>query len=127
MRNLLRSASAFCNSSSVNDAVLIFAVAVLFFASYPTPLYSQAVSTGTISGQVTDPTGSAVSDATVTLTDNATSLSRTTTTNGEGQYVFVNVPPGVYTLTVNKTGFRVSKIATQEVKVGLTSTVNTNT
>jgi Carboxypeptidase regulatory-like domain len=109
--------------ASVSHIVLFVSVALLLAIS-PGLLYSQAVSTGTVAGQVTDPTGAAVTDATVTLTDNATTVSRSTTTNTDGQYVFVNVVPGNYTLTVNKTGFRLAKVASQDVKVGLTSTIN---
>jgi hypothetical protein len=90
----------------------------------PSALYSQAVSTGTISGTVTDPSGAAVVDATATVTDAATNTPRTTATNETGRYVFANVQPGTYTVTINKTGFRVAKFTNQTVNVGTSLTLN---
>src|ERR1700704_966874 len=77
--------------------------------SLPASIRGQAVATGTISGQVTDASGAAVVGATITLTDSSQGVVRTTTANDEGRYVLVNVPPGTYTLAVNKTGFRATK------------------
>ena len=81
----------------------------------PSALYAQNISSGTIAGTVTDPSNAAVADGTVTLTDTATNIPRTTTTNEVGRYVFANVPPGTYTLTINKAGFRAAKITGQVV------------
>src|SRR5579872_5453878 len=86
--------------------------------------FGQSSSTGTVNGVVTDPSGAAVSGATVTLVDASTSVSRSTTANDEGQYIFGNVPPGSYTLSATRTGFRATKIMSQDVKVNVTSTVN---
>jgi hypothetical protein len=60
----------------------------------------------------------------VTLTDKATGSPRTTTTNEAGRYVFVEVLPGVYDLSINKTGFRVTRLADQKVTVGTELTLN---
>jgi hypothetical protein len=83
-------------------------------------LYGQAISTGTVQGVVTDPTGASVAGATVTLTETATSTSRSTVTNESGRYIFADVPPGIYDVSVSKTGFRVMKFIKQEVTVGET-------
>jgi Carboxypeptidase regulatory-like domain len=88
-------------------------------------LYGQAISTGTVQGAVTDPTGASVAGATVTLTENATSTSRTTVTNDSGRYIFADVPPGIYDVSVSKTGFRVMKFIKQEVTVGETFALDT--
>jgi len=84
----------------------------------------QSVSTGTITGTVTDPSGAAVAGAAVTLTNLATSTSRTATTNETGRYVLANVEPGTYTLTINKAGFRVAKFTNQIVNVGSSLTLS---
>jgi hypothetical protein len=81
--------------------------------------------TGQIEGTVTDRSGGAVAGATVTLTDTQTNVSRTATTNDSGRYVFSSVAPGVYAITINKTGFRATKFSDQEVLVGSTKTLNT--
>jgi Carboxypeptidase regulatory-like domain len=84
----------------------------------------QSVSSGTITGTVTDPSGGAVVGATVTLTDVSTSTTRTATTNEAGRYVFANVVPGTYTVTINMTGFRLAKFSNQVVNIGTTLTLN---
>src|SRR6266704_884541 len=109
----------------LSKRVVLVAVALCcVFTLVPAALYSQNVSSGTITGTVTDPSKAAVADATVTLTDTATNLPRTTTTNEVGRYVFANVPPGTYTLTINKAGFRAAKFTNQVVNVGTSLTLN---
>jgi len=59
-----------------------------------------------IQGVVTDPDGSVVSGATVTLQNNETSQSITATTNDDGVFNFNSLPPSHFTVTVEKTGFK---------------------
>jgi hypothetical protein len=61
---------------------------------------------GSISGTVTDASGSAVTGAQVTLSNDATSAKQTFTTGADGLYSFVNLNPGQYTLEVEKSGFK---------------------
>ncbi len=88
------------------------------------PALSQSTSTGTISGQVSDPQGGSIAGAQVKLIDVTTNVLRTTTTNDTGRYSFINVDPGKYNLEVNKTGFAVSKVPNQQVDVGLVLTLD---
>jgi hypothetical protein len=88
------------------------------------PAWAQSSSTGSIVGQVTDQTGAVVDDATVTLTDVSTNTVRSSTSNASGRYLYVNVNPGIYTISATKAGFATSKTERQEVKVGLTLTLN---
>src|SRR5687768_3077985 len=60
---------------------------------------SQAT-TGDIEGRVLDPAGAVVPNASVTARNQATSLERTATTDGDGNYRIVQLPPGAYTVTV---------------------------
>ncbi|HXN22199.1 MAG TPA: carboxypeptidase-like regulatory domain-containing protein [Candidatus Dormibacteraeota bacterium] len=90
----------------------------------PAPIYAQASSSGTVVGQVTDPTGAVVGGATVSLIDNTTGTTKATTTNDAGRYIFVNVNPGTYDITVEKAGFAQAKFAQQEVSLGQQLTVN---
>jgi hypothetical protein len=87
-------------------------------------MFAQSASTGSVAGTVADPQGAAVAAAAVTLTDKATGTVRSATTNDNGHYVFVDVNPGTYNMSVNKTGFRVSKVVDQVVQVGLSLTLN---
>jgi hypothetical protein len=61
---------------------------------------------GSISGTVTDSSGSAIPDAQVTLTSLATATTQTVTTSGDGLYSFVNLNPGDYRMDVQKDGFK---------------------
>jgi hypothetical protein len=60
---------------------------------------------GSISGFVKDPSSATVPNARVTA-KNETGLERPTNTNESGYYTITNVPPGLYTLTVEATGFK---------------------
>jgi len=64
-----------------------------------------AQSASQMNGSVTDPSGASVAGAQITLTDPATALRRTTTSNGAGLYQFLDVPPGDYQLEATATGF----------------------
>src|SRR5260370_19733792 len=90
----------------------------------PVPIYAQTSSSGTVVGQITDPTGAVVADATVSLIDNTTGTTKATTTNDAGRYIFVNVNPGTYDITVEKAGFSQAIFAPQEPSLGQQLTVN---
>jgi len=64
--------------------------------------------TASITGTVTDPSGAAVSGATVTATSTERGLSYTATTNDSGLYRIAQLPVGTYTLRVEKAGFAVA-------------------
>ena len=95
----------------------------LLLAFRPASLMAQSSATGTVVGQVSDPSGAIVPDAAVTLTDITTNTVRSTSSNDAGRYVFVNVAPGTYDISVSKQGFAVSKTRLS-VSVGLSATVN---
>jgi len=104
-------------------AICLSCLFVLLFLSSGSAM-SQTANTGTVGGTVTDPTGAAVVGATVTIADPSTGNSRTTMSNETGRYIFANVEPGRYSVTVNKSGFRQAKFVGQEVAVGLSLTLN---
>ena len=79
---------------------------------------------GGITGQVTDPSGGAIPNATVTVVDEQTALKRTTKTNDTGVYSFVNLPIDPYTLTYTAEGFDVQKTQHILVQADRTATVN---
>jgi hypothetical protein len=88
------------------------------------PLWAQSTSTGTIAGTITDPSGAVVPGATVVVTDISTNVGRNTTTNKDGRYVFVDVNPGTYNISISKSGFATTKADKQEVNVGAAVTLN---
>jgi len=121
---LPRCFSAFVSSFSKPVLAVFTSIILCGVVLSPSLAYAQSASTGIVQGQVTDPTDAAVVGATVTLTDKATSVSRSATTNDSGRFVFVDVNPAVYSVTVNKSGFRITKVSELTVQVGLTATVN---
>jgi hypothetical protein len=88
------------------------------------PLWGQSASSGTVSGGISDPSGAVVAGATVTLTDTATNISRSASSNASGRYFFADVTPSDYTVTVAKAGFSTVKAEHQVVQVGVGLTVN---
>jgi hypothetical protein len=67
-------------------------------------LFAQNV--GSISGLVTDQAGAVLPNANITLTNQATGVTRAVTTNAEGAFVITPLNPANYKLTVEATGFR---------------------
>jgi hypothetical protein len=99
----------------------LICAALLLLAS---PAWAQSASAGSVSGQVTDPQGASVPGTDVTLMEVDTKSKQATTTNDSGRYNFAAVEPGVYEITVSKTGFKVAKFSQQNVSVGLVLTLN---
>ncbi len=85
---------------------------------------AQSTATGTISGQVTDSSNAVIPGATVTVVDKATTTARSTTTNGAGRYIFVNVTPGAYDLKINKAGFAQAYVSQLVVEIGLVASAD---
>jgi hypothetical protein len=61
---------------------------------------------GSVVGAVTDPSGAAISQAHVTLTNTGTAERRTDQTDASGNYQFVNLVPGVYRVDIESAGFK---------------------
>lgn len=80
--------------------------------------------TTSLRGTVTDPSGSAIHGARVTIVNSSTNFSRQTESTGDGSYVFVEVLPGTYNLTVEAPGFSRLEEKGVELRVELPATVN---
>jgi hypothetical protein len=99
--------------------IFLLAVCILIWSFSLTEMHAQN-SQGTILGHVMDPSGAVVTGATVRIVNVATSVSRTTRTNGVGDYVFVNIPPGNYDLNVEAAGFSGAKTSAVRLDVEAT-------
>lgn len=75
-------------------------------------------SSGQITGAITDSAGAAVPNATVTVTNKETGLTRTATTNDEGLYTIVLIPSGTYTVSAQAGSFAETKLENVAVTVG---------
>ena len=84
--------------------------------------WAQMANAGSVSGQVTDPSNAVVPGASVKLTDASTGFAQTAMTNANGRFAFANVPPGTYTIAVEKQGFSTTTIPNQPVRVGVALT-----
>src|SRR5580700_8264399 len=91
---------------------LVFAVLALTLSAF-----AQEES-GQFSGVVLDPTGAAVANAKIEAANTATDLKLTTTSNASGNYTVKDVPPGVYKLTVEATGFKTTSTGTVTANAG---------
>ncbi|HEV2421700.1 MAG TPA: carboxypeptidase-like regulatory domain-containing protein [Candidatus Acidoferrales bacterium] len=85
---------------------------------------AQTSASATVVGTVTDQSNAAIPNATITLTDVATNISQTATSNASGQYTFPTVTPGTYKVQVTKQGFKNSAVQNLVVDVAKSYTVN---
>ena len=72
------------------------------------PLLAQDAGTAVLRGDVTDPSGAAVSGAEVIATSKATGIGRTAATNGSGLFTVNALSPGEYDVTISAKGFNPS-------------------
>lgn len=79
-------------------------------------LLGQAV-TGSLVGTITDVTGAAVPAAKITITESNTGDTRITNTNESGNYAFPDLKPGVYSIRVEKTGFKITTRSNVDILV----------
>lgn len=74
--------------------------------------------TSNITGTIRDSNGAAVPGATVTAKNDATGVTSTQTTTDSGLYSFASLPVGVYTITVEKQGFKTLQKTNNSLRVG---------
>src|SRR6185312_8678871 len=84
---------------------------------------SQSITSGDISGVVTDPSGAVVPNAQVTAVSDATGETHTTTSNGQGVYRFSFLKPGSYTVAATSAGLQA---ASRKVQVGIGQVATAN-
>jgi hypothetical protein len=116
--------------NSLRALVLVVAVTLAGSAMLS---YGQGTS-GSLTGQVTDPSGAAVANANVTLKNVDTDSVQTAISNAAGIYLLKPVMPGNYSLTIAAKGFAVyvqkgivitvDQYATQDVRLKLASAAN---
>src|SRR4051794_6582344 len=77
-----------------------------------------------LQGTIKDATGAVVANATVTARNPATNISKNATTNDEGFYRIINLPPGDYEVTVEAASFKKSVIPKVTITVGQAAELN---
>src|ERR671939_247677 len=83
--------------------VLVCALALTFGA--PAALAQANATSADLSGFVRDPAGAVVAGATVTARNPSVGVTRTATTNDDGFYQLLQLPPGTYEVTVEAANF----------------------
>ena len=96
----------------------------LLFAVLLAAATSHAQGFSRLVGTVTDPLGAAIPDATAVLTDVATGTTAQVSTNHSGEYVFPQVAPAKYSVTLSATGFGSFTQNNVELEADATVTVN---
>lgn len=114
MRMMIRSANQ-SEGYSVGICVMLAFTAVFTFA--------QAIS-GDIVGVITDQSGAAVPNITVTATNTGTGIKSTTRSSANGEYRFTNLSVGRYDISANGIGFSNSLIRNLNLELNKTTTAN---
>lgn len=103
---------------------VLFGAVLLFGSLLGSRAYGQGGATGAISGSVTDTTGGSVAGADVQIIDTRTEVVvRKLPTGTDGSFVATLLPPGTYSVVVNKSGFSQAKADGIDVRVTETTRV----
>src|SRR5229473_5511222 len=82
------------------------------------------LSTASLSGAVRDSSGAVVSKGKVVLKNVATAVEHTTTTNGAGAYLFLDITPGRYVVSASAPGFAEQRVPELRLAVGQAATID---
>ena len=116
--------TAFRKAFPRKSFILKTGTVLLFIMSFLTVVSAQSATTGQITGNVTDQSGAAIPDASVTVTHTGTGETRTVTTSQDGNYTIPNLAVGTYRLTVSKSGFKETAVANVVVNVANVTSQN---
>lgn len=83
----------------------VLMLAFLLLVSFTAVVRAQSTN-ASLTGRVTDPTKAYIGDAGVVAISNSTNVRYETTTNGSGEYYLANLPPGLYRIEIEKSGFK---------------------
>src|ERR1700746_441457 len=85
---------------------LVILVAAAWASTTSLGLAQELGGAGTVQGTITDPSGGVMQAVDVKLSNPVSGLSRTVATDAAGKYVFRNLPPNPYHLTIEAQGFK---------------------
>lgn len=102
---------------------LFFGITLLFATSI---LAQSQATTGNIEGRLTDQNGAVVTNGTIVATNQDTGFRKTTITDGDGNFIFVLLPPGKYLVEASAQGFSKAIYENVIVTVGSKRTLEIN-
>ena len=108
---------------SFHGLATVSACSVVLLATMPIAGHAQ-LSSASVTGLVQDSSGAILPAAKVTLRNTDTGVVRTTVSNGAGNYTFLNVPPGRYTMLFTAEHFNSEDVAPFELTVNQTLSLN---
>lgn len=106
----------------MNGRRTLFLVAAMLIIG--SPLLLGQVATTSLHGTVSDPNGAVVPQAVVTIDSPANGFTRSTKSDDQGGYEFVQIPPGSYNIVATAAGFSSTKVANAQLLVNTPSTQN---
>src|SRR3977135_177381 len=115
--------SKICSSKLKTLAASFLALVLIHSVAMHVDVQAQ-VAGGTITGTVVDSSGRLIANANVSITNVATGINRTVTTNEDGLYIAPNLLPASYELTFTAPGFRTDVRSGVELTVGATVALN---
>src|SRR5271165_7137292 len=127
--SLLSSLSSRLSNSRVASAssfspALICAITIAGLLLFAPDRLAAQVNSASLRGTVTDAAGAAVEGAQVSVEFKETSAVRTTTTNGTGEYSLSSLQPGIYIISITKTGFSTFKETNFSLEVGAVASLD---
>src|SRR3954469_11141283 len=114
--------ASFLRKSSFGPLLMMLVVMVLALTLSPA-LFGQAYF-GTVSGELKDSTGAVVTGAKVVLMDQQKGFHFEAISDDGGRYLFRSIPPGVYVLAVQASGFAKTESAKFKVDINENATAN---
>ncbi len=106
--------------SANHNSKKTFALSLMLAAM---PVFGQ-FQRGSIVGSITDPSGSVIVGAKVSLRNVNTSQERSAVTNERGDYTFPTLLPGVYTVSAESSGFRTEVVSNIQLQVNQTARID---
>src|SRR5262245_7470558 len=99
-----------------------FFLVLAFIAICGLPAFGQ-LTTSSLTGTVTDPTGAVVPGAAVLVKNNITGQEMTAKTNEEGVFTVPSLASGTYTATISAKNFKQAKVTEIKIDVGKPSSI----
>src|SRR6185437_6332896 len=109
-------------SRSASSRSLVLILAAIVFGCCAVPTYAQ-LSSASVTGIVRDSSGSVIPNVKLVLRNVDTTVERNTTSNGAGNYVFLSITPGNYSIEASSAGFQTTQITSIILAVNQTATL----